>query len=105
MPACLATSSRLMFAPDRVKATLAISRMRSRLRRASARGFRGATFAFFLTISRETCDRRHPPIIFYVTETLSVLSAGVAPRQQARMHRGKRMAKVFGAASTTEDVF
>ena len=49
--ACLAMSSRLAFAPDRVNASLDTSRMRSRFRCASLRGFRPLGFERLLAIN------------------------------------------------------
>jgi len=45
---CFAISSRLALAPCRVKAAFATSRMRSRLRSASVRGFRAVVERFFV---------------------------------------------------------
>src|SRR6202012_3613479 len=65
--ACLATSSRLVAAPWRGEAVLATSRMRSRLRSASARGLRSVCFVglvrfvVFVVIRKST--RRWPPLI------------------------------------------
>jgi hypothetical protein len=53
-----------MFAPDRVKASLAISKMRSRFRCASARGFYGLFKHMGLqseTVSVCYCFRRYSP--------------------------------------------
>src|SRR6266481_6072048 len=52
-PASLAMSSRLAFAPDRVNASLATSRMRSRLRCASVRGLRRTGCERFLAIRQK----------------------------------------------------
>src|SRR5580704_9788610 len=46
-------SSRLAFAPDRVNASFAISRMRSRFNCASVRGLRGAAFRFLVGIKKK----------------------------------------------------
>jgi hypothetical protein len=75
-PASLAMSSRLAFAPDRVNASLAASKMRSRFRCASARGFRSGGCDRFVGISKnvkKTCNRRPSPTISSSAETLSVL--------------------------------
>src|SRR5579862_3814547 len=108
-------SSRLVFAPERVNACLATSRMRSRFRWASVRGFRRADSEGFFGI-KNLCNRRHSPVILSSdSETLSVLFDAVASRQdprggQACRCRRKNMATVqemtttFGATSTTEDV-
>src|ERR1700684_4592971 len=45
-------SSRLAFAPERVNASFATSKMRSRFRCASVRGFRGAILCFFSGIKK-----------------------------------------------------
>src|SRR5216683_5298881 len=65
-------SSRLAFAPDRVNASFATSRMRSRFRCASVRGFRGAILRLLVGIPKKVATgdslrlsylliRRHSP--------------------------------------------
>ena len=58
--ACLAMSSKLVSAPDLVKACFATSRMRSRFRCASARGLRAAGLERLVDIKE--CNRRHSPL-------------------------------------------
>src|SRR5580700_784292 len=57
-PACLAISSRLASAPDRVKASFATSKMRSRFFWASVRGFRRTGCERFLGISKKNLVSR-----------------------------------------------
>src|SRR5271163_3152084 len=107
MPACLATSSRLMFAPDRVKESFAISRMRSRLRCASARGLRGTALENFEAI--RNLLQPEAPSAYQMIRRLSPLQPPSTQRSMRvylprNVHKEKRMANEFGATSTTEDV-
>src|SRR5271155_308730 len=109
-------SSRLALAPCRAKACLATSRIRSRLRRASARGaraFRGGCLGCFLGMIKNTCNRRLSPDIICVAETLSVLlemrrlvNSDLRPPagQAARRRKNMNTVDVFGATSTTDEV-
>src|SRR5277367_6784383 len=81
-PDCLAMSSRLAFAPSRVKACLAISRMRWRLRRASVRGFRAADFAGFVGMGKITCNRRLSPLIYEYGDHLRFYQNGDGPSRR-----------------------
>src|SRR6202163_4431139 len=103
-------SSRLAFAPDRVNASLATSKMRSRFRSASARGFRWTGCDRFVGISKKSKTlatgehlrlsyvvRRHSP--FYASR--SRLSIGTC---SSRRQEEKNMAETCGATSTTEEV-
>src|ERR1700691_3736494 len=80
-PACLAISSRLASAPRRVNASLATSKMRSRFRRASVRGFRDADFERFVAIGKilVTGDSLRSSTI---TETLSILPKLACRREE-----------------------
>ena len=64
-----------MFTPDLVKACFAISKMRSRLRSASARSLRGAGLARLL--GKRFFATGDALRLSYPTETLSVLSAAL----------------------------
>src|SRR5258708_33046636 len=107
MCACRATSSRLMFAPERVKAYFAISRMRVRLRCASARGFRGRAFGLFEDIRNFTCNRRQSPLIIFYGDILRLAITWVA-RQRAALRLllkpEQEMTNVLGATSTADEV-
>ncbi len=90
-PACLAMSSRLASAPDRVNASFATSRTRSRFRWASARGFRTADCGRFVairknlqpeTLSANLCMRRLSPF-YQIRERWSTrvcVSLSLAPQ-------------------------
>src|ERR1700722_1329771 len=82
-PDWVAISSRLAFAPWRVKACLATSKIRSRLRKASVRGLRGAGFAVFVGIGKIVCNRRQPPLIYQYGEYLRFIKVA-ASRQDRR---------------------
>src|SRR4029077_20105002 len=107
-------SSRLAFAPCRANASFATSRIRSRFRCASARGFRGMRFACFRGIRKKnSCNRRQSPVISYIAETPSVLvELGRLVNTQlrdpsgraARRRKNMNMVDVFGATSTTDEV-
>src|SRR5262249_46632126 len=74
--------SKLVSAPHRVKASLATSRMRSRLRWASVRGFRPSDCERLAVIQKNICNRRQSPLILSTdSETLSVLFELAAGRQ------------------------
>src|ERR1035437_6936651 len=74
-------SSRLAFAPKRVKASRATSRMRSRLRWASARGFRRADCKVFLAITKK-CATGDSLRSSTNTETFSILPKLACERQE-----------------------
>src|SRR5258705_6863692 len=105
-------SSKLASPPNRVNAALATSRMRSRFCCASLRGFRRAGWECFLGMARihVTGDILR---ISKRSETLSVLSksrrpvntGGVDTKLKRASKRRNKMEDVFGATSTTEDVF
>src|SRR5271155_2894603 len=93
-------SSRLAFAPERVKAFLATSKMRSRLRCASARGFRLGACERFVGISKNSKKlatgghlrlsyvmRRHSP--FYAR--LGRLSIGSLSKRTGERRKEWRM--------------
>src|ERR1700681_2225153 len=103
-------SSRLAFAPDRVNASLATSKMRSRFRSASARGFRWTGCDRFVGISKKSKTlatgehlrlsyvvRRHSP--FYASRSRLSIGTCSSSRQEE-----KNMAETFGATSPTEEV-
>src|ERR1035438_7336067 len=82
-PPCLAMSSKLVFAPDLVNASLATSRIRSRLRCASVRGFRSTDCERFLgiqkhlqpeTVSGNLVMRRLSPF-YQIRDSSSILVA------------------------------
>src|ERR1700731_436830 len=113
MPARLATSSRLTFAPDRVKAFFAIPRMRSRLRCASARGFRGAGWERFISMPKIIATGEPLRLSLYCGDCLRFIrdhgSGSIAVRMHLEFPTSRRMrmahvANVFGATSTTEEV-
>jgi hypothetical protein len=62
----MATSSRLASAPNRVNASFATFRTRSRFRCASARGFRAADCEGFVAISKKACNRGQSPTILQI---------------------------------------
>src|ERR1700752_1296297 len=103
-------SSKLAFAPDRVNASLATSKMRSRFRCASARGFRWAGCDRFVGISKKSKTlatgehlrlsyvvRRHSP--FYAGRGRLSIGTCSSSRQKE-----KNMVETLGATSTTKDV-
>src|ERR1700728_5283529 len=100
MPACRAISSRLAAAPSRVKTSLATSRMRSRLRFASARGLRagggGVSFLFGIpAVAKSSATGEYPRLSIKVG-TVSVLFAGDADVNLRDLpgspHHNRRMA-------------
>src|SRR5580700_486074 len=100
-------SSRLAFAPDRVNASLATSKMRSRFRCASARGFRLGGCDRFVAYQKTLATGDHLRLSYVVRRHSPIyagrvrLSIGASSSGSAG---GKNMAKAFGATSTTEDV-
>src|SRR5882757_2703764 len=104
-------SSKLVPASDRVNASLATSRMRSRFCCASLRGFRLADWECFLGMAKihVTGDSLR---LSKDSETLSVLpkswrpvnTGGVNTELKRASTRRNTMVDVFGATSTTEDV-
>ena len=81
-PACLAMSSKLVSAPDLVKACFATSRMRSRFRCASARGLRGAGLERLVDIKK--CNRRQAPIIQATGDILHFIEVTAVGQISAR---------------------
>src|SRR3984957_14171385 len=101
MPAWRAISSKLAAAPSRVKTSLATSRMRSRLRWASARGLRaGEGVGGFFFGTGEAAARK-----FLQTETLSVYTniRRQSPYYSAAARLSIRARSPRAAAQQTED--
>src|SRR5262245_41315161 len=96
-----------MFAPDRVNASFAISRIRARLRCASARGFRGGGFGCFEGIRKLLAIGDSLRLLSLYGDTLR-LSIGALRVNEIHseflVKQEQEMANVFGATSTTDDV-
>src|SRR5215471_11296720 len=80
-------SSRLVFAPNRAKPSLAASRMRSRFSAASVRSFRLACSADFLGIKNK-CNRSQSPVIKAFGDTLRFTEAEGGPSRTANQEKG-----------------
>src|SRR5262245_34048664 len=96
-----------MFAPDRVNASFAISRIRARLRCASARGFRGGGFGCFEGIRKLLAIGDSLRLLSLYGDTLR-LSIGALRVNEIHseflVKQEQEMANVFGATSTTDEV-
>src|ERR1700734_4108788 len=106
-------SSKLAFAPCRANPCFATSRMRWRLSRASARGFRGGRFGRFVGMAKKYLQPETVSVNLMIAETLSVLcesrrrvnsDLGPPSGRVARRRKNMNMVDVLGATSTTDEV-
>src|SRR5437762_6006879 len=101
-------SSRLVSAPERVNSCFATSRMCSRLRCASARGFRLTDGERLLAISKsqkKTCNRRHYPVIYLFGGTLHFIKNWLTVGRKDTMTKSTKLGGTFKLVGTSTNLY